>query len=230
MANFCENILELIPGQTPKKRELYELLKPYLGKDPDSREGQKEQRLDFEKILPIPPELTAGARETSPPEEKDPAKDKELLGKFGATNRYDWTLENWGTKSNSVATIFGGHEVLSFTQPDDQGATNVCFHTAWDPPLGIVEALAAQTKRCWRLRYFDILLRDKPRGFPDNQICLTHPIPRWFTLHHRLRASFNQERGRLTPAPRAVTGCPPAKRTCDLCFWIAIPSVSPKPQ
>ena len=53
---------------------------------------------------------------------------KENIEKYGHTDWYGWSLDNWGTKWNACDTFNDG--------------TYVEFNTAWSVPIGIYEALA----------------------------------------------------------------------------------------
>ena len=92
----------------------------------------EDNDFDFNNIIPMPEELkdTVSGSESAKPEWQK-LKSKELKEKFGADDWYNWSINNWGTKWNSVDT-----EV----EYDDSGLS-YRFNTAWDAPRRIAEAL-----------------------------------------------------------------------------------------
>lgn len=61
--------------------------------------------------------------------------EKSFKRRFGATNWYNWSLRHWGTKTDLFM-----HEVNRKTWASGTGMT-LCFHTAWTPPIGVINAL-----------------------------------------------------------------------------------------
>jgi hypothetical protein len=57
------------------------------------------------------------------------------IKEYGATNWYDWSYENWGTKWNAYEVKFTAHE-------DEKLVLSV--NTAWDTPRAIWNALTEQ--------------------------------------------------------------------------------------
>ena len=92
---------------------------------------------DFNNIIPMPEELkdTVSGSESAKPEWQK-LKSKELKEKFGADDWYNWSINNWGTKWNSVDT--------EVEQRD--GTLIYRFETAWDAPRRIAEALLRMQK------------------------------------------------------------------------------------
>ena len=111
MPNWTENNV-LFVG---KKKQL-ETLKTML--------KSKDNDFDFNNIVPMPKNIFRG-----------------LLGreeeeKYGKNNWYHWSIDNWGTKWNSVDTTV-----------EENGSTlSYNFMTAWDCPREIVNALMRMRK------------------------------------------------------------------------------------
>jgi len=98
------------------KRKQLETLKDMLKSD--------DNEFDFNNIVPMPKNIYRG-----------------LLGreeeeKYGDNNWYRWSIDNWGTKWNSVDT-----------RVEENGSTlSYNFMTAWDCPRQIVDALMRMRK------------------------------------------------------------------------------------
>ena len=71
--------------------------------------------IDFNRIIPIPDYIYVGN-----------LGEKERK-KYGKNNWYDWCIENWGTKWNTIGTYACENEVF--------------FDTAWDSPVPIFKRL-----------------------------------------------------------------------------------------
>ena len=111
MPNWTENNV-LFVG---KKKQL-ETLKTML--------KSKDNDFDFNNIVPMPKNIYRG-----------------LLGreeeeKYGDNNWYRWSIDNWGTKWNSVDTRV----------EENGGTLSYNFMTAWDCPRQIVDALMRMRK------------------------------------------------------------------------------------
>lgn len=72
---------------------------------------------DFDNIIPMPSYIYRGNLGIE--EER----------KYGKNNWYDWSIDNWGTKWNSVDVLWNGDDFVSFS-------------TAWSMPEGIYRELA----------------------------------------------------------------------------------------
>ena len=79
--------------------------------------GEKEC-IDFNKIIPMPDYIFRG--DLGP-------KEREL---YGASNWYDWSVANWGTKWNAYYSNI------------DKANNTMEFDTAWSCPLPVLDALA----------------------------------------------------------------------------------------
>ena len=111
MPNWTENNV-LFVGKKKQLKTLKTMLK------------SKDNDFDFNNIVPMPKNIYRG-----------------LLGreeeeKYGANNWYRWSIDNWGTKWNSVDT-----------RVEENGSTlSYNFMTAWDCPRQIVDALMRMRK------------------------------------------------------------------------------------
>ena len=111
MPNWTENNV-LFVGKKKQLKTLKTMLK------------SKDNDFDFNNIVPMPKNIFRG-----------------LLGreeeeKYGKNNWYHWSIDNWGTKWNSVDT-----------RVEENGSTlSYNFMTAWDCPREIVNALMRMRK------------------------------------------------------------------------------------
>ena len=83
-----------------------------------------ENDFDFNNIIPMPKNIFRGNL------------GREEEEKYGKNNWYDWSIENWGTKWNSVGTRVELKD----------GSLYYTFDTAWDCPREIVNALMRMKK------------------------------------------------------------------------------------
>ena len=83
-----------------------------------------ENDFDFNNIIPMPKNIFRGNL------------GREEEEKYGKNNWYDWSIENWGTKWNSVDTRVELND----------GSLYYTFDTAWDCPREIVNALMRMRK------------------------------------------------------------------------------------
>ena len=118
MPNWCNNKLE-IQGS---KKEVAKVLE-FIG----NKKDKDYKHLDFNKITPMPEELR---NTTSPTPKGKETEAKKLQKKYGATDWYHWSIDNWGTKWNC-----NGARI-----EEDAGDKNLTigFETAWSPPIPIV--------------------------------------------------------------------------------------------
>ena len=111
MPNWTENNV-LFVGKKKQLKTLKTMLK------------SKDNDFDFNNIVPMPKDTFRG---NLGEEERE---------KHGKNNWYDWSIENWGTKWNSVDT-----------RVEENGSTlSYNFMTAWDCPREIVNALMRMRK------------------------------------------------------------------------------------
>lgn len=107
MPNYCQNTLKIIAKDDVVKTII----------DMMRGTGEDEGNLfDFNKVIPMPENIYRGAV----------GKEEEAL--YGKNNWYDWSIENWGTKWNSV----------------DAELRENCFvfDTAWSPCSPVISTLA----------------------------------------------------------------------------------------
>ena len=84
----------------------------------------KDNDFDFNNIVPMPKNIFRGNL------------GREEEEKYGDNNWYRWSIDNWGTKWNSVDT-----------RVEENGSTlSYNFMTAWDCPRQIVDALMRMRK------------------------------------------------------------------------------------
>ena len=140
MPNWCKNNLKIVSnGQ--KVLDLLEILKDENG------------QMTFNKFMPMPKEL----EDTVSPTPKDmPEEEQErLMKEYGATNWYDWHLQNWGTKWDASESAF-------YKNGDDWV---ISFQTPWGPPIEFIQALSNKFKEFqFELQYADEGFGQQPLG------------------------------------------------------------------
>ena len=111
MPNWTENNV-LFVGKKKQLKTLKNMLK------------SKDNDFDFNNIVPMPKNIFRGNL------------GREEEEKYGDNNWYRWSIDNWGTKWNSVDT-----------RVEENGSTlSYNFMTAWDCPREIVNALMRMRK------------------------------------------------------------------------------------
>jgi len=111
MPNWTENNV-LFVGKKKQLKTLKNMLK------------SKDNDFDFNNIVPMPKNIFRGNL------------GREEEEKYGKNNWYHWSINNWGTKWNSVDT-----------RVEENGSTlSYNFMTAWDCPREIVNALMRMRK------------------------------------------------------------------------------------
>lgn len=146
MPNYVTNILR-INGTPQQVSEVRDATRGRFLKKDGSDDG--EQVFDFDKLIPMPPELSirsgiesniAVLKEESKalPSYMQDRGDPELIEKcrenirlHGHPTWYEWHIENWGTKWGAYQQKEVEPNILS-------------FQTAWSCPVKILEALAAK--------------------------------------------------------------------------------------
>ena len=92
--------------------------------------GDKGDLLQY--FYPMPKELNDTVAGPEPKTKKEKLEKRRLQVEYGASNWYDWRVENWGTKWNSY----------DFELDDEsKSKLQVRFLTAWCPPKEIFIAL-----------------------------------------------------------------------------------------
>ena len=102
-----------------------------------------EQGVDFERVIPMPPEVIRGGIGQAKidgkmvkvvfmddPTPENPHHSKPVPYPEGATDWYEWSIEHWGTKWNAYQTEVSEDETV------------VRFDTAWSHPWPVIEALS----------------------------------------------------------------------------------------
>lgn len=101
-----------------------------------------ETAFDFNRIIPMPNELVGTISPQREPRRREGESEQEhflnveewrknqqrLLKLYGATDWYDWSIANWGTKWNAYDVSANGNEVI--------------FDTAWSSPFPVFVALS----------------------------------------------------------------------------------------
>jgi hypothetical protein len=96
----------------------------------------QESILDFDNIVPMPPEACAkvSAQEEAASWRTLPDGEKVMWIPFPPGSfRIQWNQENWGTKWNACEPRY---------LPPGHPQRVICFATAWDPPVPVFEALS----------------------------------------------------------------------------------------
>ena len=115
MPNWCNNRVEIYGYDNDEELRAFKALVT-----------SEKSKFDFNKILPMPEELTDTVKGSNH------VPSKELIEKYGYDNWYDWRVENWGTK----------WELDEDVQVSDDGEyIKYDFETAWAPPEGIYHAI-----------------------------------------------------------------------------------------
>lgn len=119
MPNWCENTLAIMGS-----KEDINHLKEFVKDD--------QSILTFESILPCPVEL----RHTTAPNRNE-QKAGYLLKKYGASDWYNWCVNNWDTKWDACEVA------LDETDYQEEGVyLEYRFETAWSPPIKVIDELA----------------------------------------------------------------------------------------
>jgi len=85
--------------------------------------------IDFNKVKPMPEELVGTVSPT--PQGADEKQIEYLLEKYGSSNWYDWSLQNWGCKWNGATD-----------DPYEEGDGIIHFRTAWSYPDAFILSLS----------------------------------------------------------------------------------------
>jgi len=131
MPNYCTNTLVCTSG-----KKIGEVLKPFIStrdEDKDQPNDRSSSFLDFQKIHPMPEEPVVENKEY------------EALPDW-----YNWRVENWGTKWNSIDNL-----TLDDCDEDHklEDVEAYCFTTAWAPAIGVITKLAEITGESFNLYY-----------------------------------------------------------------------------
>ena len=125
MPNWCANYLTFMGSQ-----EEIDKLRDYVSRTETTEKGPVFYPFSFEAILPCPPELH---QHNAPQIDTDLGK--QFIEKYGASDWYQWQVNNWGTKWDSSNSYLDYH---------DEESAYWYFSTAWCPPEGIYQELASR--------------------------------------------------------------------------------------
>jgi len=117
MPNWCSNRVHISGSKDDVTSFIYLV-----------RGGSEDDIFSFQAILPCPEELhqhTASQFDTE--------IGKELIEKYGASDWYQWQVNNWGTKWDASG---------SYLDYCDEESACWYFETAWSPPEGIYNELS----------------------------------------------------------------------------------------
>ena len=117
MPNWCDNTV-MIKGTKEEIVELKEKLYDYSNKNV----------FNFEAIKKCPQELRS---ESAP--QRNQQRAAILNKKYGASDWYQWQVNNWGTKWDTSD---------SYLDYADEESASWYFSTAWSPPEGIYNELS----------------------------------------------------------------------------------------
>lgn len=124
MPNYVTNIISM----DGSKEDIVKCCEFVCGIDEDGHENN----FDFEKIIPMPPNIYRGNLSS---------EDEEKYGKENCW--YHWSIKNWGTKWNAC-------------DADNDGDGYIIFLTAWSAPIPIFKALSKKfPKITFNIRYAD---------------------------------------------------------------------------
>lgn len=121
MPNWCNNTFELVAPKE-KVREFESFLNEKNGKD------------WFDFFLPCPAELKDGGAVSFHDEPKP-----DLVEKYGASDWYTWSVNNWGCKWNCDAQDWNVDDY-----DDDNLSIKFWFDSPWGPPTELYNFIDAQ--------------------------------------------------------------------------------------
>ena len=143
MPNWCDNGLS-ITGET---EEVHKCIQFIAGKA-----GGENANLDFDKIVPTPPELYESEKAFYGKGDKQEAlekKHKEMQAKYGYPTAYDFHCSEWGTKWNACDPH------LSYEKGDT--TAQIGFQTAWSPPIPVIAKLGEKFPHLhFELKYIEM--------------------------------------------------------------------------
>lgn len=123
MPNWCQNNLRVY-GDTIEISEFKQATLKLV-----KEENLETTEFTFEGLYPTPEELlnsiSPAKIEDGETEEQFSARLKRLREEYGASDWYEWRIENWGTKWDADETL-----ILE----DSVDELYLCFNTAWAPP------------------------------------------------------------------------------------------------
>lgn len=114
------------------------------GKDTKKLLKFLDNKVDFQKIIPMPKELE-GTK--APSDNPNSPENKALRKKYGAANWYEWALQNWGCKWTAQNAIHWRNNEIDDELPM-VSANELLFDTPNNIPFGIYEKLSQMFPAC----------------------------------------------------------------------------------
>lgn len=103
------------------------------------------EKVDFQKIIPMPKELEGTKAPTDSP---NTPENKVLREKYGADNWYEWCVHNWGVKWNAAEVDIFDEEIKRAGSFPMVEANELLFNTPWHCPYPIFDKLIEMFPRC----------------------------------------------------------------------------------
>jgi hypothetical protein len=110
--------------------------------------GDKGDLLQY--FYPMPKELNDTIAGPEPKTKKEKLEKRRLQVEYGASNWYDWRVENWGTKWD----IMEFYNINRKEIGEDESEISLGFDTAWAPALGAYERFIDKNSNCSLKAYY----------------------------------------------------------------------------
>ena len=110
--------------------------------------GDKGDLLQY--FYPMPKELNDTVAGPEPKTKKEKLEKRRLQVEYGASNWYDWRVENWGTKWD----IMEFYNITRKEIGEDESEIELGFDTAWAPALGAYERFIDKNSNCSLKAYY----------------------------------------------------------------------------
>ena len=110
--------------------------------------GDKGDLLQY--FYPMPKELNDTVAGPEPKTKKEKLEKARLQVEYGASNWYDWRVENWGTKWD----IMEFYNINRKEIGEDESEISLGFDTAWAPALGAYEKFIDENSNCSLKAYY----------------------------------------------------------------------------
>ena len=136
MPNYCNNNI-VITGPNSVIDKIEKIAK-----------GDKGDLLQY--FYPMPKELNDTIAGPEPKTKKEKLEKRRLQVEYGASNWYDWRVENWGTKWD----IMEFYNINRKEIGEDESEISLGFDTAWAPALGAYERFIDKNSNCSLKAYY----------------------------------------------------------------------------
>jgi hypothetical protein len=136
MPNYCNNNI-VITGPNSVIDKIEKIAK-----------GDKGDLLQY--FYPMPKELNDTIAGPEPKTKKEKLEKRRLQVEYGASNWYDWRVENWGTKWD----IMEFYNINRKEIGEDESEISLGFDTAWAPALGAYEKFIDENSNCSLKAYY----------------------------------------------------------------------------